>query len=43
MGKAIAAAALNAANGAEFLDGTEYTYDDTGIAVRIPYAPYTGE
>ena len=43
MGKAIAAAALNAASGAEFLDGTEYTYDDTGIAVRIPYAPYTGE
>ena len=43
MGKAIAAAALNVANGAEFLDGTEYTYDDTGIAVRIPYAPYTGE
>ncbi len=43
MGKAIAAAALNVAAGNEFLDGTDYQYDDTGVAVRIPYAPYTGE
>ena len=43
MGKAIAEVALNAAAGNEFLDGTDYQYDDTGVAVRIPYAPYTGE
>jgi hypothetical protein len=22
------------------LDGTPYAYDDSGIAVRIPYSPY---
>ncbi len=43
MGKAIAEVALNAAAGNEFLDGTDYQFDDTGVAVRIPYAPYTGE
>lgn len=43
MGKCIAALALNAAAGKDFLDGTEYAFDDTGVAVRIPYAPYTGE
>ncbi len=42
MGNAIAAVALNAAAGADFLEGTEYAFDDTGIAVRIPYAPYKG-
>lgn len=41
MGNAIASVALNAAAGADFLEGTEYTLDDTGVAVRIPYAPYT--
>lgn len=41
MGNAVAAAALNAASGAAFLEGTELAYDDTGVAVRIPYAPYT--
>lgn len=43
MGNAIATAALNAAAGEDFLAGTEYTLDDTGVAVRIPYAPYTAE
>ena len=43
MGKAIAEVALNAAAGNGFLDGTDYQFDDTGVAVRIPYAPYTGE
>lgn len=41
MGNAIASVALNAAAGADFLEGTEYALDDTGVAVRIPYAPYT--
>lgn len=41
MGNAIAAVALNAAAGEDFLAGTEYELDDTGVAVRIPYAPYT--
>lgn len=40
MGNAIAAVALNAAAGEDFLAGTDYAVDDTG-AVRIPYAPYT--
>lgn len=43
MGKAIAAVAMNAAKGVDFLEGTEYTFDETGVAVRIPYAPYLGE
>lgn len=43
MGKAIAEVAMNAAKGVDFLEGTEYTFDDTGVAVRIPYAPYLGE
>ncbi|MFV0313977.1 MAG: substrate-binding domain-containing protein [Anaerotignum sp.] len=43
MGNAIAAVVMNLANGADFLDGTEYTFDESGVAVRIPYAPYTGE
>ena len=41
MGKAIAQVALNMAAGAEALEGTDYEFDDTGVAVRIPYAPYT--
>ncbi|MPN27281.1 hypothetical protein SDC9_174711 [bioreactor metagenome] len=41
MGNAVAAVALNAASGAGFLDGTDLAFDDTGVAVRIPYAPYT--
>lgn len=39
MGNAIASVALNAAAGEDFLAGTDYTLDDTGVAVRIPYAP----
>ncbi|MCI8342680.1 MAG: galactose ABC transporter substrate-binding protein [Firmicutes bacterium] len=42
MGSAVADAAVNAAEGKEFLDGTDYEFDETGIAVRIPYSPYTG-
>lgn len=42
MGNAVAAVALNMASGADYLDGTELTLDDTGVAARIPYAPYLG-
>lgn len=39
MGNAIAAVAMNLATGADFLAGTDYSFDETGVAVRIPYAP----
>ena len=42
MGKAIASVVLNMAAGSDALAGTEYTLDETGVAVRIPYAPYEG-
>lgn len=41
MGNAVAAAALNAASGTDFLAGTDLAFDESGVAVRIPYAPYT--
>ncbi|MBC7088009.1 MAG: galactose/glucose ABC transporter substrate-binding protein MglB [Tissierellales bacterium] len=40
MGKAVFALAKNAAQGKDFLEGTSYEYDETGVAVRIPYQPY---
>lgn len=40
MAKAIFALGKNAANGKDFLDGTDYEYDESGISVRIPYQPY---
>lgn len=43
IGNAIAAVAMNLAAGKAPLDGTDYAFDDTGVAVRIPYAPYTGK
>lgn len=43
MGNAVAAVAMNLATGADFLAGTSYAFDESGVAVRIPYAPYTGE
>lgn len=43
MGKAIVEIGASLANvpAAQALEGTSYAFDDTGIAVRIPYAPYT--
>ena len=41
MGKAIVEIALNAATGADFLDGLSYTLADDGVSVRIPYSPVT--
>ena len=40
MGNAVAAIMLNMVAGKAPLDGTPYAYDDSGIAVRIPYSPY---
>lgn len=43
MAEAIYALGRNALSGKDFLDGTDYEYDDTGISLRIPYQAYTGE
>ncbi|MDR3073137.1 MAG: galactose ABC transporter substrate-binding protein [Deltaproteobacteria bacterium] len=42
MAQTIAALILNAAHGKNFLEGTMLTWDASGIAVRLPYFPYTG-
>lgn len=41
MGRAVVAVSLNAAAGRDYLTGLDYELDDTGVAIRIPYAPYT--
>lgn len=43
MGAAIAALTLNAVAGKDFLDGTPYAWDASGIAIRIPYSTYSGK
>lgn len=43
MGQAVSAIILNMVAGKPNLDGTGLKYDDSGVAVRIPYAPYEGE
>ena len=43
MAEAIYALSKNALLGNDFLEGTDYEYDDTGISVRIPYQMYSGE
>ncbi|MCC8181337.1 MAG: galactose ABC transporter substrate-binding protein [Planctomycetes bacterium] len=43
MGNALATIILNMVAGKPNLDGTGYQYDDSGIAVRIPYSPYEGK
>jgi methyl-galactoside transport system substrate-binding protein len=43
MAQAISALALNMVAGKPPLEGTTYTWDDSGIAVRIPYAPFFKE
>ena len=42
MGQTIAAFVLNAVNGKAFLEGTPWQWDDTGIALRLPYSPFEG-
>lgn len=41
MAKALYEATLNVGNGKDAVEGTEYQYDDTGIAIRIPYQKFT--
>ncbi len=43
MGNALATVILNMVAGKGNLDGTSYSYDDSNIAVRIPYSPYEGK
>ncbi len=43
MGKILFAAAMNAAEGKEYLEGTGYEYDESLVSVRIPYKPYSGK
>lgn len=40
MARAIIALAINAGNGRNFLEGTPYSWDDSGVAVRIPYSKF---
>ncbi|MDR2725044.1 MAG: galactose ABC transporter substrate-binding protein [Candidatus Adiutrix sp.] len=42
MGEAVAAVMLNLAAGKAPLEGTSHRFDDSGLAVRIPYSPYLG-
>lgn len=38
MGKALIEVAINAANGKDFVEGTEYEIAEDGVSVRIPYS-----
>lgn len=40
MAKAVFAMAKNVAQGKDFVEGTSYEYDETGVSVRIPYQAY---
>ena len=40
MAKAVYAMAKNVAKGKDFIEGTSYEYDETGVSVRIPYQAY---
>ena len=40
MAKAIAELTINACEKRDFLEGTEYSWDDSGVAVRIPYSKF---
>ncbi len=40
MAKAMHLMTMNSLEGKEFIEGTDYKYDESGIAVRIPYLPY---
>ena len=43
MADAIVTLTLNAIAGQEYLVGSNYTWDSSGVAIRIPYRPYTPE
>ena len=40
MAKAVIAMAMNAGKDKDFIDGTDYKYDETEVSVRIPYQAY---
>lgn len=40
MAKALYETALNMASGKSAIDGTEYKFDETGVAIRIPYKEF---
>lgn len=40
MAEALYTVGMNLANGKSAIDGSEYKFDDTGVAVRIPYKPF---
>lgn len=41
MAEALFAVSMNVATGKDHLEGTYYKYDESGVAVRIPYKAYT--
>lgn len=41
MADALFAISMNVATGKDHLEGTDYEYDESGVAVRIPYKAYT--
>jgi len=43
MAEALFKISYNVSEGKDYLEGTSYKYDDTGVAVRIPYSAYNGE
>lgn len=43
MAEALFAIAQNIAAGKDYIEGTSYEYDASGVAVRIPYRAYKGE
>lgn len=43
MGQAIASLVMNIIAGKDFLDGTAYKWDESGVAIRIPYATLSSD
>ena len=43
MAKVLFEVANNVSQGYDFLDGTDFEYDVSGVAIRIPYKAYNGE
>ena len=43
MGKALITVAINAANGKDFVEGTDYEIAEDGVSVRIPYSRVEAE
>lgn len=43
MAQALFTTGMNLADGKTAIDGTEYKFDDTGYAIRIPYQEFTGK